>query len=524
MIPITRIDEYLAVISQDEDATGLPDQAVTRIDMYLSKIAGEAVAELPEPVTRIDRYLASIAGMDVVMDDPITRIDYYLAAVAGVYSGELPEPVTRIDHYLYQWASEPQGFLHTLTGSILHITDGIARPAQSLTVDFSPIQAGTGDPSPDNVRPISGRDSIYVGVGGGNLLTLNGRTAYDQGVKSGTDIVNLSTPLIINAMQITGAINPTDAFAAQDVVIGDNNSISLKVKRAWYGVGFNVPVTPNTTYTIKADNRVGNVRKAFYNAQSKHIGNTDSETFTTPSECAYVVVIITGGTVDSTVSCDHLRMMVGSTDTGYTDYTGNTVYPITLPSTIYGGSDEVVGGNGSETWGELELGSLYWSVYNAGFHIFSATPSPTMKGNSSYAERRTGIICSCYKPDDQISIGENMNDKTMLRNNGTLLIRDNDYSDKDVFKAAMSGVQLAYELADPVPFTTTPTEIDILEGENVLWSTGDTNTLEYWGSEPDDPQILANLNVLLGNRYYNNHTENEPTDEEALNILLGGSR
>ena len=72
------------------------------------------------------------------------------------------------------------------------------------------------------------------------------------------------------------------------------------------------------------------------------------------------------------------------------------------------------------------------------------------------------------------------------------------------------------------PFSAEPTEIDILEGENNIWTDSESEiTLEYWGSEADDPQLLANLNVLLGGRYYNNHTPNEPTDAEALDILLG---
>lgn len=35
---------------------------------------------------------------------------------------------------------------------------------KKLAIDFSPKQAGTGDPSPDNVRPISGWDSVKVTV------------------------------------------------------------------------------------------------------------------------------------------------------------------------------------------------------------------------------------------------------------------------------------------------------------------------------------------------------------------------
>lgn len=46
--------------------------------------------------------------------------------------------------------------LKTVTGAIIHITDALAKPVQALSVKLEPIQAGSGDPSPDNIRPISG--------------------------------------------------------------------------------------------------------------------------------------------------------------------------------------------------------------------------------------------------------------------------------------------------------------------------------------------------------------------------------
>lgn len=50
------------------------------------------------------------------------------------------------------------------TGTIISLNDSAALPLQSLKLTFEPIQEGTGDPSPDNVRPISGRDSVKVTV------------------------------------------------------------------------------------------------------------------------------------------------------------------------------------------------------------------------------------------------------------------------------------------------------------------------------------------------------------------------
>ena len=51
---------------------------------------------------------------------------------------------------------EPEAVLKTVTGSLIHITDALALPAEALTVNVEPVQSGSGDPSPENVRPISG--------------------------------------------------------------------------------------------------------------------------------------------------------------------------------------------------------------------------------------------------------------------------------------------------------------------------------------------------------------------------------
>lgn len=53
----------------------------------------------------------------------------------------------------------------TATGSIATFPDGAdSVPVKSLTVQIQPQQAGSGDPSPDNVRAISGWDTVHVYV------------------------------------------------------------------------------------------------------------------------------------------------------------------------------------------------------------------------------------------------------------------------------------------------------------------------------------------------------------------------
>lgn len=51
----------------------------------------------------------------------------------------------------------------TASGAVASFADGAdGVPVRGLTVQIEPIQSGTGDPSPENVRPISGRTEVTV--------------------------------------------------------------------------------------------------------------------------------------------------------------------------------------------------------------------------------------------------------------------------------------------------------------------------------------------------------------------------
>ena len=45
---------------------------------------------------------------------------------------------------------------YTATGNPVSFETNVAKPLSECLVSFSPVQSGTGDPSPDNVRPITG--------------------------------------------------------------------------------------------------------------------------------------------------------------------------------------------------------------------------------------------------------------------------------------------------------------------------------------------------------------------------------
>lgn len=65
-----------------------------------------------------------------------------------------------------------QGY-KAVTGKYITVTDAAALPAESYQITLSPVQEGSGDPSPSNVRPIHGADEVGVRVCGKNLFDDN---------------------------------------------------------------------------------------------------------------------------------------------------------------------------------------------------------------------------------------------------------------------------------------------------------------------------------------------------------------
>lgn len=56
------------------------------------------------------------------------------------------------------------GGYKTASGPIVSISDAVAAPLRSLLVNIDPVQEGSGDPSPENKRPISGWTEANVWV------------------------------------------------------------------------------------------------------------------------------------------------------------------------------------------------------------------------------------------------------------------------------------------------------------------------------------------------------------------------
>ncbi len=115
----------------------------------------------------------------------------------------------------------------------------------------------------------------------------------------------------------------------------------------------------------------------------------------------------------------------------------------------YDGDEYTSDGKVKRKYGVVDLGTLSWEtdISNRFRAQLSGIKNPT-----TASERQDGLVCARYSPSSSVSLTD-MTDKSMLKYDGEIFIKDTAYTDATTFKAAMSGVMLVYELATPTTET-----------------------------------------------------------------------
>ncbi len=169
--------------------------------------------------------------------------------------------------------------------------------------------------------------------------------------------------------------------------------------------------------------------------------------------------------------------------------TADPRYTIDLDDTRYSGTLDVTTGEMVLDMAIVDLGTLTWRYNQASLGGFDtdAIASVVAGGNNA--------ICSVYpKLNIPMTTANITANDIFFRINktaegtaetgnfgiGSIFVKDTNYSDADTFKTAMDGVQLLYELAEPVTVQLDPTTVQALTGHNVLWcNTGDVISVDY---------------------------------------------
>ena len=252
-----------------------------------------------------------------------------------------------------------------------------------------------------------------------------------------------------------------------------------------------IPIRPNTTYYAKTGE--WKLFPFYYDKSGTYISagsDVKDNTFTTPASAYYLNFYLWKSGWSDFSNHGDTSINYPATDHDYHAYHGTTKQ-IAFPSTIYGGTDEVVSGSGEKTMEIVDLGSLTW-YYNATYSVFYGTLLDYAKPDSTTVI--ANILCTSYAPVSLATAVNPSSDficsvgRSGLFDN-SLLVKDSRYTDTETFKTAVTGQKLVYELATPSDFSTTEiTDLVTLKGDNNVWNDCGDTTVEYTA----DPQKYIN--------------------------------
>lgn len=176
----------------------------------------------------------------------------------------------------------------------------------------------------------------------------------------------------------------------------------------------------------------------------------------------------------------NVQLEIGNHATTYEPYNG-TDYIINLGGTRYGATLDVTSGVMTVNKGYKDLGDLTYTKDNN--NAFYATLSDAVTGVTGTT---MNAICSQYHVvETKGSIAQILaqGDGIFAMQSGSKLLFIKDTSKSSMttteFKTAMSGVQLVYELATPITVQLTPTEVQMLQGYNLLSANSGDVYLKY---------------------------------------------
>lgn len=332
----------------------------------------------------------------------------------------------------------------TISNAAVATFTAIVSPFRQLTVAIEPVQSGSGDPSPDNIRPISGWSEAKV--------TRTGVNVWDEVWEEGTYNASTGQPV------------------ANSTAIRSKNYISVKGA---------------TSYFAKIPDNAS-IRYCEYDASKTFIQSfalVGGGEFTTSANARFIRFHASPKSAYN----NNISINYPSTDHDYHAYSGNT-YTVDLDGTRYGGVLDVLTGVLTVDRAIFDLGDVSWTRYNAsGNYIFYGDIADGKKYASSTIP--VALVCSCYKTpfsipasatalgaESDCSIAINM---TSASNGTRLLVKDTQYTTKEAFKTAVTGQKVVYELATPTTIQLTAQQVSSLPGANNVWADAGNVTVEY---------------------------------------------
>jgi len=320
-------------------------------------------------------------------------------------------------------------------------------------INLVPVQSGSGNPSPDNVRPISGHTEV-------DLLRV-GKNHFDTSLLPVDNFGITIEQTSDGGIRIHGT--PTYSTGYKSFVVGGwvtsliGKTCTLSVDQKKVGIGWAVGT--------------GDLNLTMADTVNKKTG-----TITTITESCKINISYNVGTIDETY---YPQLELGSTETAFEPYLGH-LYQVPIGSTVYGGTDEMVSGNLSDDtacdiYNGTETG---WSTRTTagGFRLFERTLSTSVIAPSS----QVGL---CNELKWRLDLDEEYSYRIYSL---TLSVRigSSASSLQDFYDwLDAHNLQITYPRATAVAISHAPQQIETLAGQNNLSTPLDGQSIETNGVE-----------------------------------------
>ena len=326
---------------------------------------------------------------------------------------------------------------NTASGDIASFTDGADDyPVKDLVAHIEPVQSGSGDPSPENVRPITGWTGANV-------------------TRTGKNLLDASACIVGRYITSRGEIDATSGWSASDYI----------------------PVKSGETYTLSNYNPNGTAANhAFYCVDKSFLSRipaAGNNTFTVPSGAYYVRVSI------KTENLTGAQLELGTTATAYEPYQGDT-YAVTFPAeagTVYGGTLDVTTGvltvdTVSKTISSGRATAINQLTNTTRFLVLDALVSNWYK---------RFIICDRLKRNDYATDAVGFSHGDESSNVFIKLDKSLGLTTSALISEWLSNnpLQFVYKLETPTTYQLTPTEVKTLLGANNIFADTGAVDVEY---------------------------------------------
>ena len=372
------------------------------------------------------------------------------------------------------------------SGSIASFADGAdGVPLKDLVVNITPVQAGSGDPSPSNVRAITGWTEATVVVAGKNWLQHNNYTITNNGI---TFTVNNDGSVTANG---TATADAQMEFVIPSYIYGDVY---------FYGCSGGT----GSTYNVYMFDITASARPKKWNGvdpSTNAEGSLAQAKLIQGHANRLILRVIRNNTVNN-VTFYPMICAPTETSTDYEPFLG-AVHTVSFGSagTVYGGTLDVTTGMLTMTWASVNLGGFGYGGGNGSYFYTSIS-------NKAYGAEN--IMCSIYKTVNTPAVEMPNYSIKGGGGNNSIFIMDNRYTTTAELRTALDGINAVYELAQPISVQLDPVTITSLIGNNNIWSdTGSVSSCEYRAdtklyleklTTPDD-DMVANANITSGSYF-----------------------